>query len=109
MPPTWETLMNLLVSKEGAGRGIEFSVADDPARIQQMPIYEYNCRKCDSKFEKLVKNAAHADDAVCPSCGSKNTARALSVFAAVSSAGENRRHCRRECADDAAGPDRVRW
>jgi len=50
-----------------------------------MPIYEYNCRKCESKFEKLVKNAANADDAVCPECGSKDTARALSVFAAVSS------------------------
>jgi putative FmdB family regulatory protein len=52
-----------------------------------MPIYEYNCRKCQSKFEKLVKNAANADDVVCPSCGSKDTAKALSVFAAVSSAG----------------------
>jgi putative FmdB family regulatory protein len=51
-----------------------------------MPIYEYNCRKCDSKFEKLVKNAAAADDMSCPNCGSKDTARALSVFAAVSSA-----------------------
>jgi putative FmdB family regulatory protein len=54
-----------------------------------MPIYEYNCKKCDSKFEKLVKNAANADHAVCPQCGSKDTAKALSVFAAVSSAGTN--------------------
>ena len=48
-----------------------------------MPIYEYNCKKCDSKFEKLVKNAASADDVICPECGSKDTAKALSVFAAV--------------------------
>jgi putative FmdB family regulatory protein len=54
-----------------------------------MPIYEYNCKKCDSKFEKLVKNAANADDVACPSCGSKDTARALSVFAAVSSVGKS--------------------
>ena len=51
-----------------------------------MPIYEYNCRKCESKFEKLVKNAANADDVICPECGSKDTAKALSVFAAVASA-----------------------
>src|SRR4051812_29114756 len=57
------------------------------ARIQQMPIYEYNCRKCESKFEKLVKNAAAADNVICPECGSKDTAKALSVFAAVASAG----------------------
>jgi putative FmdB family regulatory protein len=51
-----------------------------------MPIYEYNCRKCESKFEKLVKSASAADDVACPECGSKETAKALSVFAAVSSA-----------------------
>src|SRR5258706_714310 len=52
-----------------------------------MPIYEYNCRKCESKFEKLVKNTAAAEDAICPECGSKDTAKALSVFAAGSSGG----------------------
>ena len=52
-----------------------------------MPIYEYNCKKCESKFEKLVKNAAAAEGVMCPECGSKDTAKALSVFAAVSSAG----------------------
>jgi putative FmdB family regulatory protein len=50
-----------------------------------MPIYEYNCDKCQSKFEKLVKNVANADNAVCPNCGSMHTSRALSVFAALSS------------------------
>src|SRR2546423_2408044 len=52
-----------------------------------MPIYEYNCRKCENKFEKLVKNAAAAEAVICPECGSKDTAKALSVFAAGSSGG----------------------
>src|SRR5437763_17186711 len=86
MPPTWATLMNLLVSKDGAGGGIGFSITNDEARIQQMPIYEYNCKKCDTRFEKLVKNIAAANQVISPSCGSKHTAKALSVFAAVASA-----------------------
>lgn len=32
-----------------------------------MPIFEYRCSDCETKFEKLVRRA---DDAVeCPSCG----------------------------------------
>ena len=53
-----------------------------------MPIYEYACKSCGQKFEKLVRNAAQADDASCPKCNSKQTARALSVFATVSVEGK---------------------
>jgi len=49
-----------------------------------MPIYEYNCGKCQSKFEKLVKSMKATEDVECPECGSKQTSRAMSVFAAVS-------------------------
>ena len=46
-----------------------------------MPIYEYTCRKCDKRFEKLVKSMGGEEKVPCPDCGSTQTARALSVFA----------------------------
>ena len=52
-----------------------------------MPIYEYACKSCGQQFEKLLRTTKGADEAECPKCGSKQTARALSVFAAVSSEG----------------------
>jgi putative FmdB family regulatory protein len=52
-----------------------------------MPIYEYQCKKCGGQFEKLVRSMSSAEAVKCPACGSGETARALSVFAAVSSEG----------------------
>lgn len=46
-----------------------------------MPIYEYACKSCEAKFEKLVRNMSSAETVECPKCGSKQTARSLSVFA----------------------------
>jgi putative FmdB family regulatory protein len=46
-----------------------------------MPIYEYTCQKCSSKFEQLVRSMSGQQKAPCPKCGSEKTARTLSVFA----------------------------
>ena len=46
-----------------------------------MPLYEYTCGDCDTQFEKLVKSMSGDEKIECPKCGSKKTARALSVFA----------------------------
>ena len=49
-----------------------------------MPIYEYTCKACHKTFDQLVRSmsSAEADEKVaCPECGSKKTARAMSVFA----------------------------
>ena len=49
-----------------------------------MPMYEYACTKCGNQFEKLVKSVAQRDASIeCPKCASTETARKLSVFAAV--------------------------
>jgi putative FmdB family regulatory protein len=49
-----------------------------------MPLYEYLCRDCGTKFE-LLRGMAHADDpAPCARCGSLRTERLISLFAAVS-------------------------
>lgn len=45
-----------------------------------MPIYEYYCPKCDSRFDVLVRRA-DAPPPVCPACGSKAVERIFSPFA----------------------------
>ena len=49
--------------------------------LSAMPIYEYRCPSCDERFEELVRSS---DPAVaCPSCGTADVERLLSVFAGV--------------------------
>ena len=50
-----------------------------------MPIYEYRCRKCDSKFELLRGISASDEDIECPECGEKAAERIFSVFSGKSS------------------------
>lgn len=45
-----------------------------------MPLFEYKCRACGEKFEKLVWDRENADIR-CPKCGSQQAERQLSSFA----------------------------
>lgn len=54
-----------------------------------MPIFEYVCKKCGTRFEKLQKGSA-SEECSCPSCGSLEVKKALSVF---SSAGGSESKC----------------
>jgi putative FmdB family regulatory protein len=47
-----------------------------------MPIYEYKCDDCGTKFEKLVRRSTEVEDLVCPSCGEKHLKQEFSTFAA---------------------------
>jgi putative FmdB family regulatory protein len=47
-----------------------------------MPIYEYVCDKCDTRFERIVSNARQ--EIACPKCASKKATIQLSVFATSS-------------------------
>jgi putative FmdB family regulatory protein len=51
----------------------------------EMPIYEYICDDCGTKFEKLVRNGAAV---ACPDCGESHLSPTLSTFAAHSSSGK---------------------
>jgi len=47
-----------------------------------MPLYEYLCRKCGKRFEKLRKMQDADRDLECPGCRSGEVERQLSTFAA---------------------------
>lgn len=46
-----------------------------------MPIYEYECRDCGERFERLTTARERNASAACPQCGSENTERVVSGFA----------------------------
>ena len=54
-----------------------------------MPIFEYLCADCGTKFEKLVRRSDDADSLVCPSCGLKHLQQELSTFSARAGASKD--------------------
>ncbi len=50
-----------------------------------MPIFEYLCEDCGSKFERLVRRPG-AEEVLCPSCGQSHLDQQFSSFAAHSGA-----------------------
>ncbi len=51
-----------------------------------MPLYEYECRSCNARFEKLVYN--NGTQVACRECGATNVVQLLSTFAVGSSSGK---------------------
>ncbi len=47
-----------------------------------MPLYDFSCSECGSKFERLVRREADVATVECPSCGSVGARRELSLPAA---------------------------
>jgi len=45
-----------------------------------MPIYEYRCENCGTRFEKLVRSTTGSIEIACPECGSADCKKALSMF-----------------------------
>ncbi|MBM4176493.1 MAG: zinc ribbon domain-containing protein [Ignavibacteria bacterium] len=45
-----------------------------------MPVFEYRCTECNSKYEILHLGQEKAEDIFCPSCNSKNHKKLLSAF-----------------------------
>lgn len=44
-----------------------------------MPIFEYKCNKCNTKFKKLVSSASA--DIFCPNCNAYEVKKLFSTFA----------------------------
>jgi len=53
-----------------------------------MPIYEYQCPSCGTRFELLVQLRQEATTAVCPDCGA-NASKVISRFAISSPGGQS--------------------
>jgi putative FmdB family regulatory protein len=57
-----------------------------------MPIYEYRCEACGSRFEKLVRGSSVA--VACPGCGGEKLEQQYSTFAAqMGSGGKSAEAC----------------
>ena len=52
-----------------------------------MPIYEYKCADCGTKFEKLVRNSS--PEVTCPSCGKNHLQQEFSTFAPRAGSGKS--------------------
>ncbi len=53
-----------------------------------MPVYEYKCSECKTKFDIFHKTLNDSDTVSCPKCGSQNNKKLLSTFSAnVNSSG----------------------
>jgi len=61
-----------------------------------MPIYEYQCEKCDNQFEKLVF-AGDEDHVACPECGASQVEKMVSFTSFMSSG------IGRACASQSSG------
>ena len=48
-----------------------------------MPIFEYNCKKCGSNFEELVRSGTIENSIQCSTCGSRQIQRIMSIIGLV--------------------------
>ena len=47
-----------------------------------MPIFEYQCEECKTRFDVLHKSSLHLEEVSCPKCNSKQNKKLLSTFSA---------------------------
>ncbi len=51
-----------------------------------MPIFEYTCDDCGTRFEKLLRRSAELNGLACPDCGQNHLTQQYSTFAARANA-----------------------
>ena len=52
-----------------------------------MPIYEYTCQDCETRFEKFVRSFNAPTEVRCPHCGGTHTKKGWSLFGSKSGGG----------------------
>lgn len=45
-----------------------------------MPVFEYKCSKCGTKFEIFHKSTVNQEEVICPECSSKEITKLFSSF-----------------------------
>jgi putative FmdB family regulatory protein len=68
-----------------------------------MPIYEYACDDCGTKFEKLVRRSTEAEAVHCPSCGQDHLTTQYSTFAARATGSSSANECAQPMAGGCGG------
>jgi putative FmdB family regulatory protein len=53
-----------------------------------VPLYEYECKACEGRFEVLVRSVGGDARPSCPDCGAAEVRKLLSVVARTARAGE---------------------
>jgi putative FmdB family regulatory protein len=56
---------------------------------EQMPIYEYNCLKCNEKFSLLQSLYPAAKNTECPKCSSTDVKKVISSFSCGSGSADS--------------------
>ena len=54
-----------------------------------MPLYEFKCTDCDSRFETLVRESWKTEGVKCPSCDSPKVTRLFSLFSGGAGSSED--------------------
>ncbi len=49
-----------------------------------MPLYEYDCRECGCRFDKIIRVLSEESDIRCPQCSSAKVEKAISLCGRVS-------------------------
>ncbi len=52
-----------------------------------MPLYEYQCQRCGTTFEKLVRSFSDSEGIRCPECAGTDVKKAFSTFATRTTGG----------------------
>ncbi|MCA9429958.1 MAG: zinc ribbon domain-containing protein, partial [Candidatus Omnitrophica bacterium] len=65
--------------------------------VRSMPLMEYSCAKCSTRFEILVGVSQDAEEAVCPECGSNGVEKLFSSFSAK--VAQSNGSCGTECPE----------
>jgi putative FmdB family regulatory protein len=52
-----------------------------------MPIFEFQCSKCDCRFEKYQSGGGESGKVECPQCGGKKVEKVFSLFSAQCASG----------------------
>lgn len=49
-----------------------------------MPVYEYRCEQCGTRFEQFVHLSTDSSPKRCPRCGAAQTRKQFSIFSTAS-------------------------
>jgi len=68
-----------------------------------MPIFEYQCKDCNHKFDILHKSINNIEKVECPKCKSQNTKKLLSSFSVTIGGGSSANFSDSSCSTGTCG------